>query len=303
MRILGILFSIALHVGLVYWLFTTQVPTGELRIPQNEHIIEVRPIPPFERIAIPTPGTPPPEKDIIFTEPSASAAADSQTGSGANGQNALKNGSEKPANQDGESFPNTVLQGFSLSSAGQPLLQSKPDFLLPPGQGKLIPNPFIKGIPAEDLKISSYSSSFLQMTEGGKLALRYSSRPPPGSRLGGTGKETFFKGIKGHINYNVKGLDITPWAKQVVTRIQEHWQIPVSLASAPNLSLSVGVKVVIAKSGALQSSEIKQSSRLEQVDKAVLLALNKGAPFPPLPEQFPKDSLEAYFWFNVNNNE
>jgi outer membrane biosynthesis protein TonB len=98
-------------------------------------------------------------------------------------------------------------------------------------------------------------------------------------------------------------LDITPWAKQVVTRIQEFWQIPPSIIATPNLSLSVGVRVVIGKTGSLDTVELKQSCLLEEVDKAVLLALNRGAPYPRLPETFPQESLEAYFWFNVNNNE
>lgn len=302
LRTLGIFFSIAVHVGLVYWLFTTQVPTGELQVVQDQRIIEVRPIPPFERMVIPAADNPPPEQDIIFTAPSSPSLSSARAKPDTSVQNGQTNG-KAGGETGGEQSPDAAFPGFSLGSADQPLLQGKPDFLLPPGQGKLIPNPFAKGIPQEDLRVSRYASPFLQFIPGGKLALRYSTRPPPGSRMGGSGKGRFFKGVKGHINFNVKGLDITPWAKKVVTRLQQNWQIPPSLASSPNLSLSIGVKVVIAKSGKLKSSELKKSSQVEQVDKAVLLALNRSAPFPRLPEQFPKDSLEAYFWFNVNNNE
>jgi TonB family protein len=299
MRTLGIIFSVVVHLGLVYWLFNTQVPTGMLKVPQNENIIEVRPIPPFDRVYY-RPDKPPPEKEIIFRDPSTSTVGDTTT---TPAQPKESETEEHAGPQDPGAPPGTPFPQFSLGAADLPLLQGKPDFLIGPGRGKLIANPFVKGIPKETAGLWDFYYPFIEITPGSRLALRFPTRPPPGSRMGGSGKKRFYKGKKASINFNVKGLNISPWAKKVVTKIQEHWQLPPSLASSPNLSLAVGVKIVIDKSGSLSSAEIKKSSLVEEVDQAVLTALNLSAPFPKLPEGFPKQTLEAYLWFNVDNND
>jgi TonB family protein len=103
----------------------------------------------------------------------------------------------------------------------------------------------------------------------------------------------------GTASFNIKNFDLTPWAGEVVNRIQKNWTIP---ASEKEIAKSqVGISAMIEKNGELSSAEIVLSSKFEALDQAALEALNLSAPLPKLPDDFPAKSLEAYFLFEYGD--
>jgi TonB family protein len=122
------------------------------------------------------------------------------------------------------------------------------------------------------------------------------ARPRPGGRVG-TGVATGEKGTGGGAAEpeNVIRYDFTPWANDIVNKIQSQW----SVAQSENAGWKgeVGVNVIIKKNGELLAAEIAKSSNIDIFDEAALRALRLCAPFPPLPPDFPADRLEMYFVF------
>jgi TonB family protein len=103
----------------------------------------------------------------------------------------------------------------------------------------------------------------------------------------------------GSASFNIKNFDLTPWAGEVLNRIQKNWTIPASEKEI--VKSQVGISVMIEKNGELSSAEIVLSSKFESLDQAALEALNLSAPLPKLPDDFPAKSLEAYFLFEYGD--
>jgi TonB family protein len=94
------------------------------------------------------------------------------------------------------------------------------------------------------------------------------------------------------------GYDIAPWAKDVVDRIRNNWTLP-----PIDESIAMGeVKVFIAigKQGSLIALEIVKTSEFSVFDRTTAAAIRSSIPFPPLPEDFPYDRLEAYLVFQFH---
>lgn len=94
---------------------------------------------------------------------------------------------------------------------------------------------------------------------------------------------------------NVVRYDFTPWANDVVNRIQSRWSI--TQPENAGLTGEVGVNVLIRKDGELLAADIAKSSQFDVLDEAALRALRQCAPFPPLPSDFPAERLTMYFVF------
>ena len=103
----------------------------------------------------------------------------------------------------------------------------------------------------------------------------------------------------GKVSFNVKGYDITPWATEVVNKIQTNWIIPAS--QSQNIKGTVRFFVVINTSGEISSIEIIESTDVSALDLLALNAINSSLPFPRLPDDFPSDKLEAYLVFHYND--
>lgn len=104
---------------------------------------------------------------------------------------------------------------------------------------------------------------------------------------------------RGKVLFNIKGYDITPWASEVVNKIQTKWIIPESQRLAAKGT--VRILVIVERDGKLSSVEIDRSSEVSVLDLLALDAINSSAPFPKLPDDFPFRSLEAYFVFQYND--
>ncbi|MDP2915592.1 MAG: TonB family protein, partial [Candidatus Aminicenantes bacterium] len=94
---------------------------------------------------------------------------------------------------------------------------------------------------------------------------------------------------------NIVRYDFTPWANEVMTRVQKNWSLGQD-AFAGYIG-EVGVTVMMSKAGELLAVEIGESSKIDLLDQAAVKAVRLSAPFPPLPSDFPNSSLEMYLVF------
>jgi len=98
---------------------------------------------------------------------------------------------------------------------------------------------------------------------------------------------------------NIRRYDFSPWANEVVGRIQMAWSLLPYGGGTWNGE--VGVLVMVSKAGELLSAEIKVSSNVDLLDRVALAALRSAAPLPALPEDFPNSSLEMYLLFKYGH--
>jgi len=235
------------------------------------------------------------DQKLIFTEPFIGRPGPPPPPKGAQKNSKIKTGN----------LPFQFKTNFSFSPGlkQHPLIKYKPDFLLNPDKRKYFYfiAPSGKGKPehAPDfLKyLDPYSDSY------SKLAKIFPGDDTSSSGYGGPGG-TYSPQRKGvYADFNARGFNIRPWAKKAVNKIQTNWQIPSYLRLAPKTSISVGVFVIIEKSGKISTTEIKQKSKEKSLDQSALHALNSSSPFQKLPGGFPLKNLEAYFVFHIKNDE
>jgi TonB family protein len=92
--------------------------------------------------------------------------------------------------------------------------------------------------------------------------------------------------------------DLAPWVKQVVDKIRNNW-IPPPI----DASLAIGevrVLFVVGKKGDLVDLKIVAPSLFSVFDQTTLAAIRSSVPFPPLPQDFPDEILEAYLVFEFH---
>jgi TonB family protein len=104
---------------------------------------------------------------------------------------------------------------------------------------------------------------------------------------------------EGKVSFNIKGYDITPWATEVVNKIQTNWIIPSS--QSQSIKGTVRFFVVVDADGEITSIEMVESTEVSALDLLALNAINSSLPFPRLPDDFPSKKLEAYLVFNYND--
>jgi TonB family protein len=85
----------------------------------------------------------------------------------------------------------------------------------------------------------------------------------------------------------------------VVNKIQINWIIPPS--QSQHLKGTVSFLVVLNKMGEISSMEVVESTDVSALDLLALNAINSSLPFPPLPDDFPAKSLEAFLVFQYND--
>lgn len=96
---------------------------------------------------------------------------------------------------------------------------------------------------------------------------------------------------------NIVRYNFSPWANAVINKLQQNWSI--YQTSEGPWKGEVGISVTIAKNGDVLAAEVQDSSHIDLLDQAALKAVALSAPFPPLPADFPADSLAIYFVFQV----
>lgn len=96
------------------------------------------------------------------------------------------------------------------------------------------------------------------------------------------------------------GYDLSPWAQEVVSRLQKNWQITASKAAIEKGTLHL--KIGVDRSGEITFMRILLSSKKATFDRAALEAINLSLPLPRLPEGLPTDSLELTVIFECEES-
>ena len=125
---------------------------------------------------------------------------------------------------------------------------------------------------------------------------------PPSGRIGagrsaggGGGGGGQGRGRGGSVTLNVARYDLTNWASGVMTKIQKNWTL--DNPEDTGYKVEVRISVMMARNGDLLAVEIETPSNVDALARAALRALQSSGPFPPLPADFPKSSLDMVFVF------
>jgi protein TonB len=88
--------------------------------------------------------------------------------------------------------------------------------------------------------------------------------------------------------------DLAPYFDEIRRRVKRNWQ-PLS----PGDDRSTVVAFAIEPNGQITGLRIVETSGKERVDRDALEAIQKSAPFDPLPQSLERDRLEIQFNFNI----
>lgn len=106
----------------------------------------------------------------------------------------------------------------------------------------------------------------------------------------------------GRAYFESKGIDITPWARKVVEKINENWSLLPGFGTGPGGSRGeVGIAVAFDREGRVVSNRVTRSSDMQYMDQAALNAVRLSSPYPPLPGRIPGGRLNVFFLFNYQN--
>jgi len=181
-------------------------------------------------------------------------------------------------------FDSNLPSGFRLSLP----LESKLDLSLKSGGKENMFDEIYKDKVKKNLNLSKYLySDFSNIHPKRNI-----------SSFGGFGNRSAAR--RGKVTFNIKDYDLTPWATEVVNKIQKNWIIPSSQKTIKKGQ--VEISVIIEKNGELSSIEIVNPSKLPLLDQIALKALNLSAPFPKLPDDFPDKDLKAIFLFHYDGD-
>ena len=92
----------------------------------------------------------------------------------------------------------------------------------------------------------------------------------------------------------LKGIDLSEYLAGMESRVKPNWN-PAFRQEDRRTVLTFNIQ----KNGQVTGLTVVQSSGLAEVDRESVEAIEKSAPFPPLPPNFPLDSLEITFSFNI----
>lgn len=93
----------------------------------------------------------------------------------------------------------------------------------------------------------------------------------------------------------VSNFPFTWYLQQVQRKVTEKWVQP---ARTTEPGLRVVVLFEIARDGQVISSKVEKSSGNAWYDQSALRAVIEANPFPPLPQEFPAQSLRVHFGFD-----
>jgi len=192
---------------------------------------------------------------------------------------------EAPAERGGAASSG-LSAGFGLTySLGSQLKLTKPaetsiDEILRPGRYRT----------RTDIDFSKYLRPEPgAMAPSGRIGIGKSGT---GGGGGGHGQGT---GRGASVTLNVARYDLVPWAMGVMTQIQKNWTL--TNPEDSGYRVEVRISVMMARNGELLAMEIETSSKVGALDQAALHALQASGPFPALPADFPKSSLDMVFVF------
>jgi len=84
--------------------------------------------------------------------------------------------------------------------------------------------------------------------------------------------------------------DLTPWAEQVLEKIERKWIF--NPGQPEGLKGTVVVSVTISKNGDISNVEVIKSSGEQSLDISAVNAINMSIPYPGLPIYYPSESID-----------
>ena len=93
----------------------------------------------------------------------------------------------------------------------------------------------------------------------------------------------------------LKGIDLSKYLSGMESKVRPNWR-PAFRQDDRRTVLTFNIE----KDGRVTGLRVTQSSGSPEVDRESLDAIEKSAPFDPLPSDFPLDSLEITFSFNIH---
>ena len=92
-----------------------------------------------------------------------------------------------------------------------------------------------------------------------------------------------------------QNLDLGPYLAEVKQRVRQNWH-------SPNVddSRQTVITFSIQRNGQIRGLQITQSSGSPQLDNEFIAAIQKSAPFAPLPANYPNSQLNIVYNLNIN---
>ena len=281
------LVALALHAGLVFFLYRARITVKIF--PDRAFGHQVFLAPPVPRLTVPGK-----VEDLIAGAPAGSSPSRS-TGSATGGGgepardvpdiDALLEARELSRAQPGSLPPEPQVtflsKKFSLAANAETRHREGALVLrlAPPPEGETPPKKPASGRFYPDPELMDYARTRLRSRSGTAYA--------------GAGS-----GQRATVLIPEQIYDLSPWAQQVVERIQSNWDLPVVYDLPPQTQ--VKVSVTIARNGEVSLFQVVGSTNSEALDRAAVEALKRSFPLPVLPADFPAESFEAFFIFDYN---
>ncbi|MBF2098677.1 MAG: TonB C-terminal domain-containing protein [Gloeomargaritaceae cyanobacterium C42_A2020_066] len=89
-------------------------------------------------------------------------------------------------------------------------------------------------------------------------------------------------------------VDLGPYLAALRRRVQREWN-----PNSPNNNRQTVVGFSIARNGQISNLQVIRTSGSSITDQETLSAVQRAAPFAPLPEQYPHPQLNIEFTFNI----
>ena len=93
----------------------------------------------------------------------------------------------------------------------------------------------------------------------------------------------------GQTSARIQIKDLTPWADQVLEKIERNWVIDPSISQG--ITGTVGISVTVAKSGEITFIEVTNSSGNQTLDSSAKNAVERSIPLPSLPIMYPSKTI------------
>ena len=128
---------------------------------------------------------------------------------------------------------------------------------------------------------------------GGTLGV--SSRNFSGDYLAGLPNSNRDRQAAAGIDASSQNIDITSYLNQLQQRVKQQWLPEVSQSSRRTV-----LNFTINRSGQLSNLQLAQTSGFSLTDQAALNAIQRAAPFAPLPTGYTSNHIDIQFTFNIN---
>ncbi|MBN3871764.1 MAG: TonB family protein, partial [Nostoc sp. JL33] len=97
------------------------------------------------------------------------------------------------------------------------------------------------------------------------------------------------------IDASSQNIDITFYLKQLQQQVKQQWLPEVSQSSRRTV-----LNFTVNRSGQLSNLQLAQTSGFSVTDQAALKAIQRAAPFAPLPTGYTSNHIDIQFTFNIN---